>query len=60
MKDIRDIQLINEGAEIVTLTKEHYNYKLQNKLLFIFSVIILTAGVFVIMDYSNNENQHKA
>lgn len=59
MKDIRDFQLINEGTEIAILTKEHYNYKLQNKLLFVFSVIFLTAGVLVAMDYYNKEGQHR-
>lgn len=59
MKDIRDFQLINEGTEIAILTKELYNYKLQNKLLFVFSVIVLTAGVLVTMDYYNKEGQHR-
>lgn len=45
MKDIRDFQLINEGAEITTLVEENYNYRLQNKLILIIGSILLIGGI---------------
>lgn len=56
MKDIRDFQLINEGAEIATLTKEHYNYKLQNRLIILMGSILLIGGlVYYYYDIQRNE-----
>lgn len=45
MIDIRDLQLVTETSEIVALSKENHNYKLQNTLLLLFggaTIIILS------------------